>query len=253
MSGFRVGVVIPAAGRSTRFGLGDKISQDVGGRPMLLRSVELFARRDDVGAIVVAAPPDSLDEFRERWGTQLGFHGARIVAGGTVERWETVRNSLAAVPEECTHVAVHDAARPAATEELIARVFDAARVHDAVIPGDPVTSTLKRVSDETIDAEEADAVADLILGEISESTKIKGRRVVGTVPRERLVAVQTPQVFRAELLRRAYAQPDLDGATDDAMLVERLGAEVIVVDGDPRNVKVTTQADLALVRALLRR
>jgi 2-C-methyl-D-erythritol 4-phosphate cytidylyltransferase len=220
---------------------------------MLLRSVELFARRDDVGAIVVAAPPDSLDEFRERWGTQLGFHGARIVAGGTVERWETVRNSLAAVPEECTHVAVHDAARPAATEELIARVFDAARVHDAVIPGDPVTSTLKRVSDETIDAEEADAVADLILGEISESTKIKGRRVVGTVPRERLVAVQTPQVFRAELLRRAYAQPDLDGATDDAMLVERLGAEVIVVDGDPRNVKVTTQADLALVRALLRR
>lgn len=253
MSGFRVGVVIPAAGRSTRFGLGDKISQDVGGRPMLLRSVELFARRDDVGAIVVAAPPDSLDEFRERWGTQLGFHGARIVAGGTVERWETVRNSLAAVPEECTHVAVHDAARPAASEELIARVFDAARVHDAVIPGDPVTSTLKRVSDETVDAEESDAVADSILGEISESTKIKGRRVVGTVPRERLVAVQTPQVFRAELLRRAYARPDLDGATDDAMLVERLGAEVIVVDGDPRNVKVTTQADLALVRALLRR
>lgn len=253
MSEFRVGVVIPAAGRSTRFGLGDKISQDVGGRPMLLRSVELFARRDEVGAIVVAAPPDALDEFRERWGTQLGFHGARIVAGGTVERWETVRNALAAVPEDCTHVAVHDAARPAASEELLSRVFDAARVHDAVIPGDPVTSTLKRVSDETVDAEEADAVADSILGEISETTKIKGRRVVGTVPRERLVAVQTPQVFRADLLRRAYAQADLAGATDDAMLVERLGAEVIVVDGDPRNVKVTTAADLALVRAILRR
>ena len=253
MSEFRVGVVIPAAGRSTRFGLGDKISQDVGGRPMLLRSVELFARRDEVGAIVVAAPPDSLDEFRERWGTQLGFHGARIVAGGTVERWETVRNALAAVPENCTHVAVHDAARPAAGEELVARVFDAARVHDAVIPGDPVTSTIKRVSEETVDAEEADAVADSILGEISETTKIKGRRVVGTVPRERLVAVQTPQVFRAELLRRAYAQADLAGATDDAMLVERLGADVVVVDGDPRNVKVTTAADLALVRAILRR
>ena len=253
MSEFRVGVVIPAAGRSTRFGLGDKISQDVGGRPMLLRAVELFAKRDEVGAIVVAAPPDSLDEFRERWGTQLGFHGARIVAGGTVERWETVRNALAAVPEDCTHVAVHDAARPAASEELLARVFDAARVHDAVIPGDPVTSTLKRVSDETVDAEQADAVADSILGEISETTKIKGRRVVGTVPRERLVAVQTPQVFRADLLRRAYAQADLAGATDDAMLVERLGAEVIVVDGDPRNVKVTTAADLALVRAILRR
>jgi 2-C-methyl-D-erythritol 4-phosphate cytidylyltransferase len=77
--------------------------------------------------------------------------------------------------------------------------------------------------------------------------------VEATVPRERLVAVQTPQAFRADLLRRAYAQPGLDGATDDAMLVERLGAEVIVVDGDPRNVKVTTPGDLALVRALLRK
>jgi 2-C-methyl-D-erythritol 4-phosphate cytidylyltransferase len=253
MSEPRFGVIIPAAGRSRRFGLGDKLSQDVGGRPMLLRTVELFTRRDDVAAIVVAAPPEELDEFRTRFGTQLGFHGAKVVAGGTIERWETVRNALAAIPEDCTHVAVHDAARPAASEELLQRVFDAARVHDAVIPGDPVTSTLKRVSEETVDAEQEDAVADAILGSFAESTKIKGRRVTGTVPREHLVAVQTPQVFRAELLRRAYAQGGLEGATDDAMLVERLGTEVIVVDGDPRNVKVTTPADLALVRALLRK
>ncbi|NBX31391.1 MAG: hypothetical protein EBR07_01480 [Planctomycetes bacterium] len=138
-------------------------------------------------------------------------------------------------------------------EELIARVFDAARVHDAVIPGDPVTSTLKKVSEDAVDAEEADAISDMILGEISDSTKVRGRKVVGTISRERLVAVQTPQVFRAELLRRAYAQPGLDGATDDAMLVERLGAEVIVVDGDPRNIKVTTPADLLMVRALLKK
>jgi 2-C-methyl-D-erythritol 4-phosphate cytidylyltransferase len=164
-----------------------------------------------------------------------------------------VRNALDAVPADCTHIAVHDAARPAASEELIQRVFDAARVHDAVIPGDPVTSTLKRVSAEVVDAEEEDSVADMILGDFADATKIKGRRVTGTVPRDHLVAVQTPQAFRAELLRRAYAQPGLDGATDDAMLVERLGAEVIVVDGDPRNVKVTTPADLALVRALLRK
>jgi 2-C-methyl-D-erythritol 4-phosphate cytidylyltransferase len=253
MSEPRFGVIIPAAGRSRRFGLGDKLSQDVGGRPMLLRTVELFTRRDDVAAIVVAAPPEELDEFRTRFGTQLGFHGAKVVAGGTIERWETVRNALAAIPEDCTHVAVHDAARPAASEELLQRVFDAARVHDAVIPGDPVTSTLKRVSEETVDAEQEDAVADAILGSFADTTRIKGRRVTGTVPREHLVAVQTPQVFRAELLRRAYAQGGLEGATDDAMLVERLGAEVIVVDGDPRNVKVTTPADLALVRALLRK
>jgi len=253
VSEFKVAVILPAAGRSTRFGIGDKLSQDLGGRPMLLRSVELFTKRDDVGAIIVAAPPEEFDAFRERYGTQLGFHGAKVVKGGTVERWETVRNALAAVPEDCTHVAVHDAARPMASEELLARVFDAARVHDAVIPGDPVTSTLKRVSEEVVDAEESDAVADLILGEISDATKVRGREVTGTVPRERLVAVQTPQVFRAELLRRAYAQGDLAGATDDAMLVERLGAEVIVVDGDPRNIKVTTPADLAMVRALMRK
>lgn len=253
MSQMRVAVVIPAAGQSRRFGLGDKLSQDVGGRPMVLRTVELFTRREEVASIIVAAPPDSIDEFRARFGTQLGFHGARVVPGGVSERWETVRNALAAVPDDCTHVAVHDAARPLASEELVARVFDAARVHDAVIPGDPVTSTLKRVSEETVEAEEADAVADLILGEISDSTKIKGRTVVGTVPRDRLVAVQTPQVFRAELLRRAYAQEGLAGATDDAMLVERLGVPVVVVDGDPRNIKVTTPADLAMVRALLRK
>lgn len=253
MSDARFGVIIPAAGRSRRFGLGDKLSQDLGGRPLLLRTVEIFTRRDDVGAIVVAAPPDEVDEFRTRYGAQLGFHGATVVAGGTVERWETVRNALAAVPAECTHIAVHDAARPAASDELVERVFTAARVHDAVIPGDPVSATLKRVSEEFVDAEEGDAVADLILGDIAESTKVRGRRVEATVPRERLVAVQTPQAFRADLLRRAYAQPGLDGATDDAMLVERLGAEVIVVDGDPRNVKVTTPGDLALVRALLRK
>lgn len=253
MSDFRVGVIIPAAGRSRRYGLGDKLAQDVGGRPMILRTVEIFARRPEVGRIVVAAPPDELDAFRDRYGSQLGFHGAVVVAGGTIERWETVRNALDAVPPECSHIAVHDAARPLASDELISRVFDAAQVHDAVIPGDAVTQTLKRVSEEQVDAEAEDAVADAILGELSDSTKIRGRRVLATVPREGLVAVQTPQVFRAALLRRAYAQASLDGVTDDSMLVERLGAPVIVVEGDPRNIKVTTPADLALVLALLRK
>ncbi len=220
---------------------------------MILRTVELFTRRDDVTAIIVAAPPDDVDEFRTRFGSQLGFHGAKVVAGGKTERWETVRNALAAVPEDCTHIAVHDAARPAAPEELVARVFEAARVHGAVVPGDPVTATLKRVSEESVDAETEDAVADAILGDFADSTKIKGRQVVGTVSRENLVAVQTPQVFRADLLRRAYAQPNLAGATDDAMLIEMLGEPVIVVNGDPRNIKVTTMGDLAMVRAILRR
>jgi len=247
---FRVSVIIPAAGSSRRYGM-DKLGQDLGGRALLLRTVELFTKRDEVRSIVVAGPPDDLDGFRDRFGAQLGFHGVQIVAGGRVERWETVRNALAVVPEDTTHVAVHDAARPGASDELIGRVFEAAKVHPAVIPGLAVADTLKRVSEETVRAEAEDAVADLILGEAAEAATSKGRFVQGTVDRTNLVAVQTPQIFEIGLLRRAYAQPDLSGATDDAGLVERLGEKVLVVDGEFRNLKITVPDDLSLMRTML--
>lgn len=246
----RICVVIPAAGASRRYGM-DKLGQDLGGRAMLLRTVELFTKRDEVRSIIVAGPPDQLDDFRDRFGAQLGFHGVRIVAGGRVDRWETVRNALDAVPEETTHVAVHDAARPGASDELIGRVFEAAKVHPAVIPGLTIADTLKRVSEQAVRAEEEDAVADLILGESADAATQKGRFVESTVDRANMVAVQTPQVFEVGLLRRAYAQPDLSGATDDAGLVERLGEKVLVVDGEFRNLKVTVPADLTLMRTML--
>ena len=103
-------VIIPAAGRSERFGTSDKLDQDLGGRPLLLRTVELFTKRDEVQTIVVAVPPDRLEAYREKYGPSLSFHGASIVAGGREARWETVREALAEVPAECTHIAVHDAA-----------------------------------------------------------------------------------------------------------------------------------------------
>ena len=246
----RVCVIIPAAGSSRRYGM-DKLGQDLGGRAMLLRTVELFTKRDEVKAIIVAGPPEDLDDFRDRFGAQLGFHGVRIVPGGRAERWETVRNALEAVPDDATHIAVHDAARPGASDELIGRVFEAAKVHPAVIPGLAVADTLKRVSEETVRAEEEDAVADLILGESADAATSKGRFVEATVDRTSMVAVQTPQVFEIGLLRRAYAQPDLSGATDDAGLVERLGERVLVVDGEFRNLKVTVPADLVLMRTML--
>lgn len=246
----RVCVIIPAAGSSRRYGV-DKLGQDLGGRAMLLRTVELFTKRDEVKSIIVAGPPDELDDFRDRYGAQLGFHGVRIVPGGRVDRWETVKNALAAVPEDATHVAVHDAARPGASDELIGRVFEAAKVHPAVIPGLAVADTLKRVSEEAVRAEEEDAVADLILGESADAATSKGRFVQATVDRANMVAVQTPQVFEIGLLRRAYAQAELGGATDDAGLVERLGEKVLVVDGEFRNLKVTVPADLALMRTML--
>jgi len=242
----RVCVILPAAGSGARFG-GDKLSQDLGGRPVLLRTVELFAKRAEVASIVVAAPPDALDEFRMRYGAQLSFHGARIVEGGRAERWETVKLALAAVPDDCTHVAIHDAARPAASQDLLDRVFAAAEVHDAVIPGLSVTSTLKRVSDELIAAAQDDVLASAILGEVGRDA-VSARRVIETIPRKGLVAVQTPQVFATALIRRAYGASDLGGATDDAQIVERLGEPVVVVEGESRNVKLTTPDDLTLVR-----
>jgi len=231
-------------------GAGDKLAQDLGGRSLLLRTVELFTKREEVTSIVVAAPPDDLDGFREKYGAPLSFHGVRIVPGGRVERWETVKLALAAVPDDATHVAVHDAARPGASDELIDRVLQAAKVHPAVIPGLTVTSTVKRVSEATVSAAEDDALASAILGEAGrEGTS--ARLVEATLPRDRLVLVQTPQVFEVDLLRRAYAEADPSGTTDDSMVVERLGERVVVVEGDPRNIKVTTPDDLAMIRSIL--
>lgn len=248
----RICVIIPAAGRGNRFGGGDKLGQDLGGRALLLRTVELFTKRDEVRSIIVAAPPDGMEEFGMRYGAQLGFHGVRIVEGGRLERWETVRNALAAVPDDATHVAIHDAARPSTPMDVIDRVFEAAARLDAVIPATPIHATVKRVGEESVSAIEADPIADMILGDMAKEATPTARCVESTIDRRGLVAVQTPQVFRTELIRRAYAVADLDGVTDDAQVVERLGEPVWIVDGDVRNIKVTTTADLDLVRALLR-
>ena len=245
-------VIIPAAGRSTRYGETDKLAQDLGGRSVLLRTVELFTKRDEVKSIIVAGPPHELEEFRGKYGPTLGFHGARIVAGGANHRWETVQNALAAVPDDATHVAVHDAARPGVSKEELDRVFQAAAKFNAVIPVIPINATVKRVGDESIDVSghEDDALADLILGDEGK-VAIPARQVLQTIDRTGLVEVQTPQVFELALIQRAYGQPNLQGATDDAELVERLGEHVYAVEGDVRNIKITRPADLRLMRAIL--
>lgn len=250
----RVCVIIPAAGQSSRFGDSDKLSQDLGGRAMLVRTVELFAKREEVTSILVAGPPDRLAEFREKYGPTLGFHGGRIVEGGRAERWETVKKALEAVPDDATHIAVHDAARPGTSKDVLDRVFHAAAHYAAVIPVVPIHATVKRVSEfaEQVNEQEESALADAILGDEGK-THVAVRTVEQTVDRRGLVEVQTPQVFHAALLKRAYAQPNLAGmgATDDAAVVERLGETVHAVEGDVRNLKVTTPADLKLMRAIL--
>lgn len=261
----KVAVILPAAGLGKRFAAaaGDeapstsKIEMQLVGRPVFQRAVELFLNRPVVKQVILAVNPDTIDDFKFRWHDRLVFHGVTIVPGGRAERWETVHKALAAVAEECTHVAIHDAARPLTSGALIDRVLLAAEKYNAVIPGLSVSATLKRVVAEPPPPEDADPM-DAILGTGGKKT-ISVRRVVETVDRSTLVEIQTPQVFRVDLLRRAYAlitQGRVGGAsgpaiTDDAGLVEMLGEKVYVVDGESTNLKITRPDDLKLAEAWL--
>ncbi|MEL7483573.1 MAG: 2-C-methyl-D-erythritol 4-phosphate cytidylyltransferase [Planctomycetota bacterium] len=250
----KLAVIIPAAGESTRYtnagGLRHKLDEDLGDRPVLHRAVELFTKRDEVASIIVAGPADDFayDEFTTRHGAKLGFYGVRLCQGGTSFRWETVRNALALIEDDCTHIAIHDAARPCTPIDLIDRVVEAAQTNAAVIPAVDVADTLKRTEDAP-DAGDADPLGAILGGGGKANSSI--RRVTEDVPRDGLVAVQTPQVFDRELLQRAYAQDRLH-STDDAGLITKLGEPVHVVAGDARNIKITVPADLELARAIMK-
>jgi 2-C-methyl-D-erythritol 4-phosphate cytidylyltransferase len=222
-------VILPAAGRSTRFGDSrqKKVYADLDGRAVWLRAVEAFVNRPDVAQIILAIAPEDRELLERRYRANVAFLGIRVIDGGA-ERYETVAKALEALDPACDCVAVHDAARPCVTPDLIDAVFAAAREHGAALPGLAVTDTLKRVGPDHNAAE--------------------------TVPRAGLVAVQTPQAFRRDLLERAYAHRATLAApiTDDAQLVEALGHTCRIVPGSPFNLKITTPDDLRLASAILR-
>ncbi|MEM9751955.1 MAG: 2-C-methyl-D-erythritol 4-phosphate cytidylyltransferase [Planctomycetota bacterium] len=285
----RCSVILPAAGRGSRFAAGrsggpnlaasaSKIELELEGRAVFLRSIDLFHGRPEVEQIVLAVDPMRYDEFMARWGETLAFMHVDAVPGGTAERWETVAEALKVVREDVKHIAVHDAARPATPKAMIDRVFAAAETEDAVIPGLTVADTLKRIDAAGQDqpahpgtSDTAGSRADAILGMLDgdggdgdaqvEAWKASAGAALGTVTqtvsRDGLVGVQTPQVFRAEPFRAAYAELASDpaamvGVTDDASLFERRGVPVTVVAGDPGNLKLTRPEDAELLSALLR-
>ncbi|BAM03428.1 2-C-methyl-D-erythritol 4-phosphate cytidylyltransferase [Phycisphaera mikurensis NBRC 102666] len=230
-------MILAAAGSGSRFGgpatpTGPtKVEEDLGGRPVFAWSLALLRARAGVVSVVLAVDPRRRDAFAARWPAELadaaGLAPVRVVAGGA-DRDATVRLALAAVPEDATHAAVHDAARPGIDDALLDRLFAAAAAgHDAVFPGVPVADTLRRVQ------AAGGGVA----------------RAGETVDRESLVAVQTPQLFAIGVLRRAHAATLPGPPTDDAGRVAALGVPVVCVPGDPRNVKLTTRADLATLEA----
>ncbi len=196
-----------------------KALRDLAGEPLLAHCCRNLAASPSVGLIVIAAPPDAVEQVSAL------VPGATVVAGGQ-ERQESVAAALAAVPESFDIILVHDAARALAPPELIEAVAQAVRAgHDAVIPGLPVVDTIKQVTADD--------------------------QVVATVDRAQLRAVQTPQGFRRALLVKAH-RAATDAHTDDAGLVERLGAPVHTVPGHPHALKITTPWDLVVAEAILR-
>jgi 2-C-methyl-D-erythritol 4-phosphate cytidylyltransferase len=173
--------------------------------------------------VQLVAAAEDMETLKTRYAANLGLMGVALVAGGA-ERTDSVRNALASVADEADYVCVHDAVRPCVSSLWINAVFAAAEKSGAAILAYPVHGTLKKVD--------------------------RKDRIAQTVERSGLWEAQTPQVFRKDLLVRAYAQA-AGPATDDAALVEALGETVTVVRGDPRNVKITTRRDLTLAAAVV--
>ncbi len=216
--------VVPAAGSGARLAAGiPKAFCELDGHTLLERAVAGLVESGVVDDIAVAVPPDRVDQAK-----QILAGRATVVAGGP-DRTQSVRLALSAMSGDPDFVLVHDAARALTPPTLIVRVVDALRAgHVAVVPALPLSDTIKAV--------DANGV------------------VLGTPERAGLRAVQTPQGFATELLVRAYQRAgSAAGFTDDASLVEHVGGRVQVVDGDPLAFKITTQLDLLLAQAIVRR
>lgn len=233
-----VAVILPAAGLGTRMGRGSaektgtsrKQFMLLDGSPILLHTVRKFAAVGAVREIVIAVRADDIPWVSELLVREFSKGRARVVEGGN-SRQQSVANALATLQPDTDLVAVHDAVRPFIDIETIGKVLDEAAESGAAIVGVVPVDTVKQV------------------------VKATGKaRITATLPRERLVLAQTPQVFRYDLLKRAFDTATEDGftGTDEASLVERLDVEVSVILGSDRNIKITKPGDMELARLFLR-
>jgi 2-C-methyl-D-erythritol 4-phosphate cytidylyltransferase len=218
--------VVVAAGRSQRMGF-DKLLTPLGGRPLLLHTLERLLLTKAPDEIVLVIRPGSATEMEAVIAPLRDQGNIRVVDGGA-HRQDSVQAGLKAVSDSSEFVMVHDAARPFVTKELVDLVLAAAKLSDAAVCGSPCSDTLKEVAEDGL--------------------------VVRTVDRAQLWTVQTPQIFRTRLLREAYQAALRTGArfTDDTAVVEKMGHAVRIVLYNGINLKITTPADWSLAEALLR-
>jgi 2-C-methyl-D-erythritol 4-phosphate cytidylyltransferase len=240
----KVFVIIPAAGLGTRMASPSstksskkspsKQFKELDGVPILVHTLRKFAAVPAVHEIVVALRPDEIEGFRtqiEKQYPDILAKPLRFVEGGE-HRQDSVASALAHIAADPDDIVlVHDAVRPFITHEIIASVIDAAHQHGAAIAGWPAVDTVKQV----------ERTAD-------------GALIKSTIPRASIVMAQTPQGFRYPLLKKAFDDAAQDGflGTDESSLIERAGSPVVVVMGSPRNIKITTPADLELAEFYLK-
>ena len=205
---------------------------DLGGTPILIHTLRRFAAADGVSEIWVALRDSEMDGVRSRLqqDEQLRQKKVELVAGGE-HRQQSVEHALNAIAASNDDIIlVHDAVRPFVTNEVIREVIEAAKKYGAAIAGMPAVDTVKQVE-----------------------RTAEGALIKATIPRAGIVMAQTPQGFRYEVIKKAFDEASADGftGTDEASLVERSGHEVAVVMGAPRNIKITTPADLELAEFYL--
>jgi 2-C-methyl-D-erythritol 4-phosphate cytidylyltransferase len=207
---------------------------ELDGAPILLHTLRRLASCDPISEIIVATRADEVQRMEERFRQEKFPQPIRVVKGGAT-RQESVAAALEHVGDDVELVAVHDAVRPFVTREQVSRVVEEARKCGAAILGIPAMDTVKEVKRSSLPQDVA--------------------LITGTIPRERVVLAQTPQVFHVKLLKEAFAKATADGvnASDEAGLVERLGHDVHVVHGTERNIKITKPSDMELARFLLER
>ena len=217
------GAVIVAAGTASRMGGIDKVMAELEGEPMIVRTVRAFQTAVAVKEIVIVTRPDLIEPIHRLC---AGFDKVRAVVCGGSSRQESVEKGLEALSDKCKLAAIQDGARPLISQEVIDRTVRAAHTYSAAAPAIPVKDTIKLV---------------------------KGGVVDHTPDRSSLRAIQTPQVFDYSLLRAALKKARIEelAVTDDCSAVELMGMSVKIVEGDERNIKVTTPLDLAIAKLLL--
>ena len=223
-----VTAIFPAAGQSKRMNLNSSINKNflnIEGKPLIVHTLLTFSQSTTIDNLIVAVSPNEMYIFRKMVEGVKNLKPLQIVAGGS-ERQYSIANALKVLSDDTDIVLVHDAARPLVSIKTIDEVVEAAKVYGGAIAAVPVKDTIKVVDTESF--------------------------VTDTPPRASLVAVQTPQGFKRDILLKAYAQAEHDNflGTDDASLVERIDVKVKVVMSDYRNIKITTPEDILIAKTL---